>query len=117
MFIHDTRTCHFVIWTPNFCFPVICEFDDNCLDQTKIYIAHELVTRNFENDYANTVKAAIVDAPIYCYCRKAYTENDEMIGCDNENCKYNGFIFPAQNSNVHLKVYGTVKSAKNKKKM
>ena len=87
MFIHDTRTCHFVIWTPNFCFPVICEFDDNCLDQIKTYIAHELVTRNFENDYANTVKAAVVDAPIYCYCKKAYTENDEMIGCDNENCK------------------------------
>ena len=51
MFILDTRTCHFVIWTPNFCFPVTVEFDDNFLDQIKIlkmffrkHIAHELVT-------------------------------------------------------------------------
>ena len=79
--------------TPNFCFPVIFEFDDNCFGQIKIYIAHELVTRNFENDYANTVKAAVVDAPIYSYCKKAYTENDEMIGCDNENCKYQWIHF------------------------
>ena len=71
MFIHDTRSCHFVIWTPNFCFPVIVELDDNFLDQIKILkmffrkqIAHELVTRNLDNDYANTVKAVVVDAPI-----------------------------------------------------
>ena len=35
------------------------------------HIAHELITLNLENDYANTVKAAVVDAPIYCYCKKA----------------------------------------------
>ena len=100
MFIHDTRTCHFVIWTLNFCFPVIVEFDDNFWDQIKIlkmffrkHIAHELVTRILENDHANTVKAAVVDAPIYCYCKKAYTENDEMIGCDNQNCKYQWIHF------------------------
>ena len=100
MFIHDTRTCNFVIWTPNFCFPVIVEFDDNFLDQIKMlkmffrkHLAHELVTRNLENDYANTVKAAVVDAPIYCYCKKEYTENDKMIGCDNENCKYQWIHF------------------------
>ena len=52
------------------------------------HIAHELVTRNLENDYANTVKTAFVYAPIYCYCKKEYTENDEMISCDNKNCKY-----------------------------
>ena len=52
------------------------------------HIAHELVTRNLGCDYANTVKAAVLDAPIYCNCKKAYTENDEMIGCDNENRKY-----------------------------
>ena len=64
------------------------------MDQIKIlktflgkHIAHELVTRNLENSDANTVKAA-VDAPIYCYCKKVYTENDKMIGCDNENCEY-----------------------------
>ena len=95
-----------VIWTPNFCFPVIVEFDDNFLDQIKIlkmffrkHIAHELVTQNLENDHANTVKASVVDAPIYCYCKKEHTENDKMIGCDNET------------SNVNLKVHGTVKSA------
>ena len=99
MLIHDTWTCHFVIWTPNFCFSVIFEFDDNFLDQIKIlktflgkHIAHELVTRNLENSDANTVKAA-VDAPIYCYCKKVYTENDKMIGCDNENCEYQWIHF------------------------
>ena len=100
MFIHDTRTCHFVIWTPNFCFPVTVEFDDNFLDQIKIlkmffrkHIAHELVTRNLENNDANTVKAAVVDAPIYCYYKKVYTENDKMIGCNNENCEYQWIHF------------------------
>ena len=90
----------FVVWAPDFCFPVIVEFDDNFLDQIKMlkmffrkHLAHELVTRNLENDYANTVKAAVVDAPIYCYCKKEYTENDKMIGCDNENCKYQWIHF------------------------
>ena len=83
IFIHNTRTYHFVIWTPDFCFPIIVEFDENCLDQMKIlktlfrkHIAHELFTQNLENDCANTVKAALVDAPIYCCYKKAYTEND-----------------------------------------
>ena len=51
MFIHVTRTYHFVIWTPNLCFPIILGFDHNFLDQIKIlktffrkYTAHELVT-------------------------------------------------------------------------
>ena len=57
------------------------------------HIAHELITLNLENDYANTVKAAVVDAPIYCYYKKAYTENGEMIGCNNENCKYQWIHF------------------------
>ena len=100
MFIHDSRTCHFVIWTPRFCFPFIVEFDHNFLDQINIlkmffrkHIAHELVTRNLEKDYANTVKAAVAYAPIYCYCKKEYTENDEMIGCDNKNYKYQWIHF------------------------
>ena len=61
----------FVVWAPDFCFPVIVEFDDNFLDQIKIlkmflrkHIAHELVTQNLENDYANIVKALVVHAPI-----------------------------------------------------
>ena len=77
-----------------FCFPVIVEFDDNFLNQIKIlktffrkHKAHELVTPNLENNDANTVKAA-VDASIYCYCKKVYTENDKMVGDSNENFKY-----------------------------
>ena len=124
MFIHVTRTYRFVIWTPNLCFPVILGFDHNFLDQIKIlktffrkYTAHELVTWNLETNDANTVKAAVVDAPIYCYCKKMYTENDKMIGCHMQTVNVNGFILLVKNSKVHLKVYDIVKIAKNHKKM
>ena len=77
------------------------------------HIAHELVTRILENDHANTVKAAVVDAPIYCYCKKAYTENDKMIGCDNQNCKYQWIHFTCAKLKRLPK---GVASAKNQKK-
>ena len=70
MLTHDTRTSHFVIWTPNFCFPVIVEFDDNFLDQIEIprkffrkHMAHELFTRNLEFSVTLTYSYSISRSP------------------------------------------------------
>ena len=124
MLVHDTRTSHFVIWTPDFCFPVIVEFDGNFLDQIEIlktffrkYIAHELFTWNLENNDANAVKAAIVDAPIYCYCKKVYTENEEMIGCDNEDCKHHWIHFTCAKLERPPKAVWYCKESKKHKKI
>ena len=124
MFIHDTGTCDFVIWTPNFCFPAIVEFDDNFLGQIKIlktlftkHIVHELVTWNLENSDANAVKTAAVDTPIYCYCKKVYSKNDEMIGCHSKNCEFQWIHFTCEKLKRPPKGVWYCKECKKHKKM
>ena len=94
------------------------------MDQIKIlktffrkHIAHELVTQNLENNDANTVKAAVVDVPIYCYCKKVYTEIDEMKGCDNENCEYQWIHFTCAKLKCPPKDVWYCKECKRHKKM
>ena len=94
------------------------------MDQIKIlktffrkHIDHELVTRNWGNDDVITAKAAFVDAPIYCYFKKAHTENDEMIGCDSENYKYQWINFTCAKLKHPPKGVWYCKECKKQKKM
>ncbi len=97
MYIQKVKTCHFVIWTPNFCQSYVIEQQRDFVRSIKLlvsfhkkFIGPELVTRNIEQTKLSQQAAQETNSnvPLFCYCKKPECEEDDMIGCDNPGCKY-----------------------------
>ena len=71
MYVYKTESCHFVVWTPKFCFSVDIKRNENYSDEINRlalfhnkHILKELVTRGIEN-----IKNALeVSENIYIKC-------------------------------------------------
>ena len=97
LYIYKVEKCDFVVWTPNFItnneIKKDNKFVENIPKLVNFYrqnIASELIKRRLD---VNTVNNKCVRKELYCYCRKSFDENLQMVGCNNVDCKYKWIHF------------------------
>ena len=119
LYIYKVERCDLVVWTPNFCVsnevirdPNFVENIPKLVDFFRKVIAPELVQRK--------LNMVIVDdkmeTELYCYCQTPNDENIEMLGCDNEECKYKWIHFKCANIKRPPKGAWYCKDCKKKRK-
>lgn len=100
MLVFGLKACHFVVWASKLCYAVVVSYDESFAENIQKlvtfyekYILEELVTRKLEYDQPEDKE----NIELFCYWQKPYNVSEDMIGCDNINCKYKWIHFKCAN--------------------
>ena len=103
MYVFGCEYCHFVVWSNNACIVTHVARDGDFISDLIVkletfWMKHclpELLTHRMlkaDRTISDNIPA-VVDA-VHCFCGQPDTDSVQMIGCDNDLCKYKWFHFP-----------------------
>ncbi len=99
LYVFGYKECIFFVWTPNWSIMCTVERNEDFISSmiktlSSFYLKHvipELLTRCIEN--GEDKENAVVANKLYCICQSIYDGEEQWIGCDSTNCKYEWFHF------------------------
>lgn len=105
MFVFDFKECDFVVWTPNWMYSQTVYRDEYFIDTSlpvlkfffENYIVPELLTRRLENSDQTLSSDCTNTEKTFCICNSVYSDDENWIGCDAKDCKWEWFHYTCVN--------------------